>query len=303
MAVLIAIVSYAALAVSGGPVGPLKAYADTPQIVNASAAIPEPDVYGYVYDSKGNKVPNAHVTIYSNDSYVRLMDNPTFTGDGSDGDPGYYGFFGIDIGNYTVKAEITDCLGYVYNGTAKVKKFDDRSVKADVIVQDYVFSPWIEPTPTPEPVVILDSTAKPTVKPSPLPDESQSGGLNPLYALVVSPVAIVGALILMRNKKRPSAISKYQYVDTRRSQTSFSGVNVDAGSNLLMSGFSESFLANSEYSLELEELVRSKIKHHYNDITMIHRVEKIAKKYDIDQILVYRDVKRIKSLIERGKYQ
>ncbi|HTY92134.1 MAG TPA: carboxypeptidase-like regulatory domain-containing protein [Methanocella sp.] len=302
-AIIIAIISYAVLIGLGGPVGPIRAYADTPLIDNASATVSPPDVHGHVYDSKGNKVPNAHVTLYSNGSFMWLGDNPTYSSNGSDGDMGYYGFHGVEIGNYTVKAEIVDTFGDVYNGTVKAKKFDDRPVETDIIISSYVYSPWIKPSPTPEPAAVLLPITSPTAKPTALPmNKDQTGIFNPLYALAVSPVAVVGAFMFMRSKKRPASRNGYQYIDMGRSQTFLGDSKLSTRSNVI-SGFSEYFLGNAGYSSELEELVQSTIKYHYNDITVIHRVEKIAKKYGIELTVVYRDIKRIKNMMERGKYQ
>lgn len=300
-AVLIAVISYVVLAGFGGPIGPRIANADTPVIGNTSAVAPAPDVYGYVYDSKGNKVPHAHVTIYYlNGTVMWIQDNPKLSG--IDNDQGYYGFSGVDIGNYTIKAEIVNSFGDVYNGTARAFKFDDRPVIANVTISGYTYSPWISPTPTPLPVAVqmpVSATAKPTA--TPVPKNNPMSIFNPLYALAASPVIVVGALLFIRNKKPPATKSGRQHIDIARSQTfsSYSGMSV--GSNTV-SGFSEYFLVNDGYSSELEELVQSKVKNHYNDIAVIHRVEKISQKYGIELTIVYRDMKRIKTSIERGKY-
>jgi len=278
-------------------VGPLEAHADT---LPVNSAAPAPDVYGYVYDSKGNKVPNAYVTIYYRDGPAMwLKDNPVFSG--SYEEQGYYGFYGVDVGNYTVKAEIVDRFGDLYNGTASAMKFDDRAVIADVTVPDYVYSPWISPTPTPQPAA-AQAPATITAIPSVIPTAKDgfAGAINPLYALAVSPLVVVGALLFMRNKKAP-AVKSGQNVDLSRSQTLLRDSCRGARSNVI-SGLSEYFLMNEGYSSELEELVLSKIKYHYNDIAVIHRVEKISKKYGIELTVVYRDMKRIKTMMERGKY-
>ena len=135
LAILLTVVFCAIVASLSGPVGPMKAHADTPlnnstlidnssnisrcPTIDASTSY---DIFGYVLDSKGNKVPNAHVLLYTSDSLERLSGNPIFSGNGDGDDPGYYGFSGIDFGNYTIRAETVDALGNAYNGTARVKK-------------------------------------------------------------------------------------------------------------------------------------------------------------------------------------
>jgi hypothetical protein len=299
MAVLVTVISYMALAGLAGPLSPPGAKADTPQIDNASI----PDVYGYVYDSKGNKVPNAHVSIYYvNGTFLWLDKNPAFTG--HDDAQGYFKFSGVDIGNYTVKAEIADLFGDVHSSAASVRKFDDRPGIAYIILMDYVYTPWISPTPQPTAVpaaavIKVLSTATPAATPA--AKNNSHGPLNPLYALAVSPVVAAGVFLFMRNKKAPAAKYGRPYVDAGRSQTLLSDRGVIAGSNVSR-GFSEYFLMNDDYRAELEELVRCKIKYHYNDIAVIHRVEKIARRYGIDEFVIYQDIRKIKTSMERRKY-
>jgi hypothetical protein len=213
----------------------------------------------------------------------------------------------MDPGNYRIRAEIVDTLGNAYNGTTQVKKLDDRSIEANVTIEGYVYSPWIVATPTPAavPALVENPTAQAT--PLPAPKESGAGGLNPLYALAASPVVIIGAFVFMRYKKRPATNNNgFKYVDTGRSQTLLGTFNTGASWNANTSrapGLSEYFLTNTRYSLELEELIQATIKHHYNDIAMINRVEKISKKYGIEQFIIYNDIKRIKILMQRGKYK
>jgi hypothetical protein len=226
-----------------------------------------------------------------------------FSGNGDGDDPGYYGFSGIDFGNYTIRAETVDALGNAYNGTARVKKLDDRSIEANVTIEGYVYSPWIVATPTPTAIPVIVEIGAASASPLPAPKDSGTGGISPLYALAASPVFIVGALMFMRHKKRPVTNDGFKYVDTRRSQTllgTYPGWNANT---TRAPGLSQYFLTNAWYSLELEELIQATIKHQYNDIAVIHRVEKISEKYGIDQFIIYNDIKRIKAQMQRGKFK
>ena len=305
-AILLTVVLCAMAASLGGPLGPLKTYADVPSndptyINNGTGA--SYDITGYVFDSRGNKVPNAHVILYFNDTSSRRTVSPTFSGNGDGNEPGWYGFMGIDLGKYTVTAEIVDTLGNVYNGTVQVKKLDDRPVNANVTIKGYVYSPWVVATPTPTAIPVVIETGAASASPLPVPKDSGTGGISPLYALAASPVFIIGALVFMRHKKRPVTNDGFKYVDTRRSQTLL-GTNLGWNANTTRApGLSQHFLTNARYSLELEELIQATIKHHYNDIAVIHRVEKISEKYGIDQFIIYNDIKRIKAQMQRGKFK
>ncbi len=119
-------------------------------IVNSSSTSSMPQfnggITGYIYDTKGNGVPQAYIVLYKDG--VRTHADPIFSGDGDDGLTGEYGFSGLEPGNYSVIAEIADGIQF-YNGTAFYVLDINESTELNVTINGYVFTPWLKPTPTP----------------------------------------------------------------------------------------------------------------------------------------------------------
>jgi len=265
--------------------------------IPSRAWAPNGSISGYILDINGNRVPQAFITLSKDGKIVN--DHEVFSADGVNGSIGEYGFTGLDSGNYTVTAEKADGQLF-YNGTASVTLIGDVSIKLDVAINNYVFRPWITPTPAPTIAPKVTEAPEPTALPTATPSApGLLGSFNLLYVLAIIPLAIVGILFVIRSRKRPLKSSAVQKSVTKAPGSSVQMINNKGisinGKTKANYGVSKLLNENAEYRMEIEELIKKNTASGYTDIAVINKVNELAKKYGIDQNTIFYDMRTMKS--------
>jgi hypothetical protein len=248
-------------------------------------------ISGYVLDMKGNGVAQAFVTLYNNSTIMQV--NPVFSSNGTCSPMGVYQFSGLAPGNYSIIAEIADGL-QSYNGTAVYDLAINESATLNVTVNGFVVSPWLRPTPAPtveaQPTVV--PTQQPTVIPTPTPG-GISGIMGYVFAAVPLTVIGVGAFIWIGkrpNKKKAPARTTYTMGASSRRAWAVNAAPASINRNLPTLSTSQLFRNNPDYRHDLEDLNYDTVMNDLTEIAIINRVNKLAKKYSIDQVTIFHDM-------------
>jgi hypothetical protein len=249
-------------------------------------------IWGYVIDSKGNGAPQAFVTLYNNGTQVRT--NPVFSGNGTGIPMGQYQFTGLAPGNYSVMAEIANGMQF-FNGTAQYVLAINESKMLNVTISGYVVAPWLIPTPAPTVEVQPTPLPQPsTVLPS-LPAKNEP--MIPVYvytmAFVLAIIVIVIIWLLWRHNNKRAPAAKSDYPGSMSSQKAWS-VNTHSANirdNMPMLNTSKTFRTNIDYRHDIENLNYESVMNDYTDIAVINRVDRLAKKYSVDQVTIFQDLK------------
>ncbi len=233
------------------------------------------NISGYVVDSRGNRVPNAYVTLYNDGKDVNIYGNPSFSGDGQNGALGYYSFVVHSPGNFTVSAEKSDV--FLYNGTAGANASYDTDITLNIALTGYVFSPVVAPeTVTPAPTLIQ----MPAAPPAPARTSTDNNVIGSLWkpAILVPAVFIailvVGAALILLGSRRP----KKRMQSDRKSATT---PRVRENSKI-----------SPEYYAEIEEMSKEDMAQALMDPAFLEKVNEVAKKYGIGQSKIFYDLKK-----------
>ncbi len=250
-------------------------------IVYPTPLPPSSMLSGYILDSRGNKVPDAYVTLFIDSTIAPIDGNPAYIGNIQGSDVGAYSFSGLIPGNYSVKAEKDDI--WLYNGTASIWILGNTDARLDVTLVNYVFSPRLSPTPEPLP------EEQPTILPIPVPsttgdtEKSLIGSFSPLIILpaIFGIIVIIGAIIFYRVNKRPASAQKAVKALPNK-QAPVPGVS------------SIIFQAGPEYTRDIEELAAISSSSGMTDSGFIKKINEVAKKYGIDQNRLFYDIKKVR---------
>lgn len=146
-------------------------------------------VIGKVYDSIGNGVPNANVTILQGGKLLYIPENPQLSNDGRTENVGQYGFPNIPVGQYTIIAEKEG-----HQTSQIITISPDRMLIQDLVIPNYIFHPPYTPTPAPTPA----PTPTITALPSPTPNNDQfNNGLISGIAVTLVIIALIGIGIII----------------------------------------------------------------------------------------------------------
>jgi len=250
-------------------------------------------IFGYVLDIKGNGVPQSFVTLYKNGILVPA--DPIFSGNGTDSPMGEYQFSGLGPGNYSIMAEIADAMQF-YNGTASYHLDINESKALNVTINGFVFKPRLEPTPAP--TAEAQPTAIPTTQPMIAPAHATNNGPNiPGYVYVAVPMTAtgIGAFIWVgrRPGKKNVPVKKSTYMEATTYQRAWT-TNLGPSTtprNLPMLNTSPLFRGNPGYRQDVEDLNYESVMNDYTDIAVINRVNRLAKKYSVDQVTIFQDMR------------
>ena len=264
-------------------------------IILNSSTQPQPIRYdgsisGYVLDMEDNGVPQAFVTLYNNGTMKQV--NPVFSSNGTGSPIGLYRFYGLAPGNYSIMAEIADGM-QSYNGTSSYDLAINESATLNVTVNGFIVSPWLRPTPAP--TVEAQPTAIPTTQPSLLPTPVPNKVSEIMYILAAVPLTVIGIggyiWIGKRQTKKKAPIRK-NYSRSIQSQIAWTTKAIPSGAyqNMPMLSTSQLFRNNPDYRHDLEDLNYETVMSDYTEIAIINRVNRLAKKYSVDQVTIFHDM-------------
>ncbi len=115
-----------------------------------------------------------------------------------------------------------------------------------------------------------------------------------LYAAVPLMAAGIGAFIWIgrRPDKKNAAVQKSTHmVATGGSAWTVNTSQANARENLPMLNTSRLFRNNPDYRHDIEDLNYDSIMNGYSEIAVLNRVDRLAKKYSVDQLTIFQDIR------------
>ena len=153
-------------------------------------------ITGKTYDKKFNSIPHVTVSLWQNDTLVKIPKNPQRSSKGNWTNDGIYLFEHIAPGQYQIIVEASDSASRVYKNNTWVI-VSNTTVKADLGIIDFPMNYLPTNLLTPHPSVTAVATQNPTETPTPTPSPA---ALSPILVL---PAIFLAAIIVGRLRKSP----------------------------------------------------------------------------------------------------